>query len=248
MDIHVISIFPAMFKTITEHGVVARAIRQNVLSLTIHNPRDFTDDKHRRVDDRPFGGGPGMVMMAEPLVKAINAAKAAVQMADGGSTKVVHLSPQGLPFNHARAEQLQTQQSVIMIAGRYEGVDERVIEKHVDEEWSVGDYVLSGGELPAMIVIDAVARLLPESLGNSASAEQDSFAAGLLDCPHYTRPEVFEGEVVPSVLTGGDHQAISRWRMQQSLGRTFLRRPDLLEKFDLTDEQAQLLDDFKKDL
>jgi tRNA (guanine37-N1)-methyltransferase len=248
MDIHVISIFPEMFEAITEQGVVGRAIKNNLLSLTIHNPRDFTDDKHRRVDDRPFGGGPGMVMMVEPLVKAINAAKAAVPEELANSTKVVYMSPQGSVFNHKKAAQLQSQQSLIMIAGRYEGIDERVIRNHVDEEWSVGDYVLSGGELPVMIVVDAVARLLPESLGNSASAEQDSFAAGLLDCPHYTRPENFAGEDVPSVLTGGDHTAIARWRMQQSLGRTWLRRPDLLDNIDLTTEQAQLLDDFKKDL
>ena len=247
MDIHVISIFPDMFKAVTEQGVVGRAIKQDILSLSIYNPRDFADNKHRKVDDRPFGGGPGMVMMPEPLVKAIAAAKSA-SLEKGSAPKVVYLSPQGARFDHARAQQVVRQQSVILLAGRYEGIDERVIKHYVDEEWSIGDFVLSGGELPAMLVVDAVARLLPMSLGNSESAEQDSFAQGLLDCPHYTRPENFAGEQVPSVLTGGDHKAIKRWRMQQSLGRTWLRRPDLLNKIDLTDEQVQLLDDFKKDL
>ncbi|MFT5136270.1 MAG: tRNA (guanine37-N1)-methyltransferase [Arenicella sp.] len=248
MDIHVISIFPDMFKAVTGQGVVGRAIQQDILSLSIYNPRDFANNKHRKVDDRPFGGGPGMVMTPEPLIKAIGAAKSASLEKDSGPPKVVYLSPQGVRFDHARAQQVVQQQSVILLAGRYEGIDERVIEHYVDEEWSVGDFVLSGGELPAMLVIDAVARLLPLSLGNSESAEQDSFAQGLLDCPHYTRPESFAGESVPSVLIGGDHKAIQRWRMQQSLGRTWLRRPDLIDKIDLTDEQVQLLDDFKKDL
>lgn len=247
MDIHVISIFPDMFKAVTEQGVVGRAIKQDILSLSIYNPRDFAHNKHRKIDDRPFGGGPGMVMMPDPIVKAIAAAKSASLM-KGSTPKVVYLSPQGSRFDHARAQQVVHEQSVILLAGRYEGIDERVIKHHVDEEWSIGDFVLSGGELPAMLVVDAVARLLPMSLGNSESAEQDSFAQGLLDCPHYTRPEHFAGESVPSVLTGGDHKAIKQWRMKQSLGRTWLRRPDLLNKIDLTDEQVYLLDDFKKDL
>jgi len=244
MEIHVISIFPEMFSVLTEHGVISRAIKQNVLSLTIHNPRDFADDKHSTVDGRPYGGGPGMVMMLEPLLKAITAAKAACNK----PPKVVYLSPQGERFNHAAAEDFADQASLVLLAGRYEGVDERLIQSYVDEEWSIGDYVLSGGELPAMVMIDSIARLLPDSLGNMQSAEQDSFVQGLLDCPQYTRPESFAGLEVPKVLLSGDHQAIARWRMQQSLGRTWLRRPELLNKIDLTDEQLDLLEKFKREL
>jgi len=234
-----------MFKAITDEGVVGRAIKQDVLSLTVHNPRDFADNHHRKVDDRPFGGGPGMVMMAEPLLKAIDAAKKAL---DGTSTKVVYLSPQGKHFDHAMAQQLADQESVILLAGRYEGIDERVLDRCVDEELSVGDYVLSGGELPAMVVIDAVARLMPESLGNSESALQDSFVDGLLDCPHYTRPEKIADDCVPKVLTSGDHEAIKRWRLKQSLGRTWLRRPEMFDRLDLSGQQQQLLEEFKNEL
>lgn len=248
MDIHVISIFPEMFAAVTDYGVVGRAIKKQLLLLTIHNPRSFAEDKHRKVDDRPFGGGPGMVMMPEPLVKSIDAAKMASKKRTGTIPKVVYLSPQGQPFNHALAKQLVNRSSVVLLAGRYEGVDERVLDQHCDEEWSVGDYVLSGGELPAMIVIDAVARLLPESLGNSESAQQDSFVDGLLDYPHYTRPEVYNGCDVPKVLTTGDHRGITRWRLKQSLGRTWLRRPDLLHEINLTDEQVQLLEEFKREI
>lgn len=244
MELQVISIFPEMFKAVTEHGVVGRSIKHDVLKLVVHNLRDFTDDKHRTIDARPYGGGPGMVMLAEPLTKAIEAAKRAAT----GSPKVVYLSPQGRRFDHAAAQQFAASESVILIAGRYEGVDERVLEQQVDEEWSIGDYVLSGGELPAMVMIDAIARLLPDSLGNSESAEQDSFVDGLLDCPHYTRPEVFDGQAVPDVLLSGDHSAIDKWRNRQALGRTWLRRPDLLAKVTLTDEQQRLLQEFKDDL
>jgi len=244
MELHVISIFPEMFASITDYGVIGRAIKQNVLSLSIHNPRDYADDKHSTVDGRPYGGGPGMVMMPEPMVKVIDAAKAASK----GQASVVYLSPQGQRFDHAAAKQFADRESVILLAGRYEGVDERVLQHHVDEEWSIGDYVLSGGELPAMIMIDAVARLLPDSLGNAESAQQDSFVQGLLDCPHYTRPEQFAGDKVPDVLLSGDHQAIEKWRMQQSLGRTWLRRPELLNRIDLTEEQVQLLEEFKQKL
>ena len=190
MDLHVISIFPDMFDAITDQGVIGRSIKQDVLSLTVHNPRDYADDKHSTVDARPYGGGPGMVMMPDPMVKVINAAKSQAV----GKPKVVYLSPQGKTFSHSAAKQFAEQESLILLAGRYEGIDERVIEACVDEEWSIGDYVLSGGELPAMVMIDAIARLLPNSLGNSESAEQDSFVEGLLDCPHYTRPEVFSFE------------------------------------------------------
>lgn len=244
MELHVISIFPDMFDAVTEHGVVGRAIKQNILQLNIHNLRDFADDKHSSVDARPYGGGPGMVMLAEPLTKAI----AAVKTKATGKPKVVYLSPQGRRFDHGAAKQFAQRESVILLAGRYEGVDERVLQHQVDEEWSIGDYVLSGGELPAMVMIDAITRLLPESLGNEQSAEQDSFVRGLLESPHYTRPEVFEGHAVPDVLLSGDHQAIEKWRLQQSLGRTWLRRPELLNKIELTDEQLNLLDEFKSDL
>ena len=244
MDCHVISIFPEMFGVITEQGVISRAIKQNILQLSIHNPRDYADDKHSTVDGRPYGGGPGMVMMPEPMVKVIDAARAAAKP----GAKVVYLSPQGRRFDHVAAQQFAERESMILLAGRYEGIDERVLDAHVDEEWSIGDYVLSGGELPAMVMIDAIARLLPDSLGNNESAEQDSFVEGLLDCPHYTRPEEFAGQTVPDVLLSGDHQAIERWRMQQALGRTWQRRPDLLEKMTLTDEQQRLLDEFINDL
>jgi len=183
MDLHVISIFPEMFSVMTEHGVIGRAIKQNVLSLTLHNPRDYADDKHNTVDGRPYGGGPGMVMMPEPLVNVIQAAKSQAKP----GAKVVYLSPQGKRFDHAAAKEFAERDSVVFLAGRYEGIDERVLEHHVDEEWSIGDFVLSGGELPAMVMIDAIARLLPDSLGNSESAQQDSFAQGMLDCPHYAR-------------------------------------------------------------
>lgn len=244
MELHVISIFPDMFDAVTGHGVVGRAIKQNILQLCIHNLRDFADDKHSTVDARPYGGGPGMVMLAGPLTRAIEAAKAKAS----GKPQVVYLSPQGQRFDHAAAKQFARRESVILLAGRYEGVDERVLQHHVDEEWSIGDYVLSGGELPAMVMIDAITRLLPDSLGNEASAEQDSFVNGLLESPHYTRPEVFEGHRVPDVLLSGDHRAIEKWRMQQSLGRTWLRRPELLDEIELTDEQLDLLAEFKNDL
>ncbi|MBX2848540.1 MAG: tRNA (guanosine(37)-N1)-methyltransferase TrmD [Acidiferrobacterales bacterium] len=248
MDIHVISIFPEMFSAISEQGVVGRAIKQNLLSLTLHNPRGYTLDERRTVDDRPYGGGPGMIMMPEPLIKTIIAAKkAAKNVAKTDKPKVVYLSPQGQRFDHATAKKFAQSDSLILLAGRYEGVDERVLQNHVDEEWSIGDYVLSGGELPAMVMIDAIARLLPESLGNSESAQQDSFVDGLLDCPHYTRPENFQNERVPDVLLSGDHQAIAKWRKQQALRRTLDRRPDLLEKIELTADQLALLDRIKKE-
>ncbi|MFT5790493.1 MAG: tRNA (guanine37-N1)-methyltransferase [Arenicella sp.] len=244
MDLHVISIFPDMFSAMTEHGVIGRAIKQNVLSLTLHNPRDYADDKHNTVDGRPYGGGPGMVMMPEPMVKVIEAAKA--QAKPGAN--VIYLSPQGKRFDHAAAQEFAERDSVIFLAGRYEGIDERVLEHHVDEEWSIGDFVLSGGELPAMVMIDAIARLLPDSLGNSESAQQDSFAQGILDCPHYARPEIFAGQKVPDVLLSGNHKAIAKWREQQALGRTWDRRPELLEMIELTVEQQRLLDEYRKDV
>jgi len=241
MDCHVISIFPEMFSVITEQGVISRAIKQKVLSLTLHNPRDYADDKHSTVDARPYGGGPGMVMMPEPMAKVIEAAKAAAKP----NAKVVYMSPQGKRFDHQAAKEFAERDSVVLLAGRYEGIDERVIESHVDEEWSVGDFVLSGGELPAMVMIDAMARLLPDSLGNSESAKQDSFVQGLLDCPHYTKPRSFGEQQVPEVLLNGDHQAIEKWRLKRALGRTWQRRPELLEELELTVEQKKLLDEYK---
>ncbi len=218
-------------------------MQQSVLQLTLHNPRDYADDKHSKVDGRPFGGGPGMLMLPEPMTKVINAARSQAKT----GAKVVYLSPQGKRFDHAAAKSFAKQESLILLAGRYEGIDERVLEHHVDEEWSIGDYVLSGGELPAMVMIYAIARLLPDSLGNSESAEQDSFVHGILDCPHYARPEEYDGQSVPDVLLSGDHQAIAKWREQQALGRTWERRPELLEKIELTDQQQSLLDDYLKD-
>lgn len=240
LQVGVISLFPEMFQAITDQGVTGRAVRDGLLSIQIINPRDYTRDRHRTVDDRPYGGGPGMLMMVQPLNDAIVAAKQQL----GEHTKVIYMSPQGRQFDHAAAAHLAQHERLIVIAGRYEGIDERVIKRHVDEEWSIGDYVLSGGELPAMVVIDAVARLIPGVLGHQDSASEDSFASGLLDCPHYTRPEVLDGEAVPSVLLSGNHEHIRRWRLQQSLGRTWLRRPELLNQLALTDEQQRLLSDF----
>jgi tRNA (guanine37-N1)-methyltransferase len=241
MWIGVISLFPDMFRAISENGVTGRAIKNNLLSIQSWNPRDFTTDKHRTVDDRPYGGGPGMLMMVQPLRDAILAAKKAAKEA-GHEAKVIYLSPQGRRLDHEGAQLLSSgSQALILVAGRYEGIDERIIESLIDEEWSVGDYVLSGGELPAMILIDAVVRFVPGVLGHVQSAEQDSFADGLLDCPHYTRPEVLDGVSVPSVLLSGDHEKIRLWRLEQSLQRTKTRRPDLLNDLALTDEQAKLL-------
>ncbi|MFT7053179.1 MAG: tRNA (guanine37-N1)-methyltransferase [Psychromonas sp.] len=240
MWIGVVSLFPEMFRAISDNGVTGRAIKNKLLSIQCWNPRDFTLDKHRTVDDRPYGGGPGMLMMVQPLRDAILTAKQAAREA-GHEAKVIYLSPQGKRLDHCGAQLLSGSDALILVAGRYEGVDERVIESLVDQEWSVGDYVLSGGELPAMVLIDAVVRFVPGVLGHVLSAEQDSFADGLLDCPHFTRPEVLDGKQVPSVLLSGDHEKIRLWRLKQSLQRTKQRRPDLLNNLALTDEQAKLL-------
>ncbi|MFT6779909.1 MAG: tRNA (guanine37-N1)-methyltransferase [Paraglaciecola sp.] len=236
----VISLFPEMFQTFTQQGVIGRAVKTGLLQVECFNPRDFTFDKHRTVDDRPYGGGPGMLMMVQPLKDAILAAKKAA----GRKTKVIYLSPQGKKLDQAGVKQLSQNESLILVAGRYEGIDERVIKTQIDEEWSIGDYVLSGGELPAMVLMDAVSRFVPGVLGHEQSAEQDSFSHGLLDCPHYTRPENLDGELVPKVLLSGDHQKIRQWRLQQSLGRTWQRRPELLNALALTEEQQTLLDVF----
>ncbi|MBW5407528.1 tRNA (guanosine(37)-N1)-methyltransferase TrmD [Morganella morganii] len=243
MWIGVISLFPEMFLSITGHGVTGRAVKNGLISVDCWNPRDFTYDRHHTVDDRPYGGGPGMLMMVEPLRKAIHAAKAAA----GDNTKVIYLSPQGRKLDQQGVCELAANEKLILVCGRYEGVDERVIRTEIDEEWSVGDYVLSGGELPAMVLIDAVSRFVPGVLGHQASAKEDSFAEGLLDHPHYTRPEVLDGMNVPPVLLSGNHAEIDRWRMKQSLGRTWLRRPELLESLALTDEQRMLLAEFQRE-
>ena len=242
MQFGVVTLFPEMIAAVSESGITGRAVRQGIVSLHCWNPRDFAVDRHRTVDDRPYGGGPGMLMQPKPLIEAISAAKKGI-----GGGPVLCLSPQGRVFDQSLAKELAGEEQLVLMAGRYEGIDERVMELEVDEEISIGDYVLSGGELAAMVVIDAITRLLPGALGGEMSAQQDSFMDGLLDCPHYTRPEEFAGSAVPEVLLSGDHERIRRWRLKQSLGRTWLRRPDLLEKQVLNDEQHQLLEEFKQD-
>jgi len=243
VKIDIITIFPEMFDAVVKYGVTGKAIEKHRLSLRFWNPRDYTNDSYRRVDDRPYGGGPGMVMMAEPLDAAIRAARSR----QGPEAKVIYLSPQGRRLDHAGVLELAGRSGMILLAGRYEGVDERLLEIQVDEEWSIGDFVLTGGELAAMVVIDAVARQLPGVLGNVGSAKEDSFVKGLLDCAHYTRPVVFSGQRVPEVLLSGNHEQIRRWRLKQSLGRTWLRRPELLESFQLNDEQMSLLEEFRRE-
>lgn len=243
MRIDVISLFPPMFEAVTDYGITGRAIKNGLLSLRVWNPRDYTEDRHRSVDDRPYGGGPGMVMMIEPLARAIEAARAGQTK----GAKVIYLSPQGRRLDHAGVRELSQREGMILLAGRYEGIDERLLESEVDEEWSIGDYVLSGGELAAMVMIDAVVRQLPGALGDEDSAQQDSFVEGLLDYEHYTRPEDYAGRKVPEVLLSGDHARIRRWRLKQSLGRTWLRRPDLLERLPLNNEQKQLLEEFRRE-
>lgn len=240
MQIRVVSIFPEMVETVAGYGVVGRASEQGLLSIGCFNPRDFTDDVHRTVDDRPYGGGPGMVMKFAPAAAAIREARQAMP----DKSAVICLSPQGAVFDQAAAERLSRLPGLILLAGRYEGIDERLIEAEVDEEISLGDFVLSGGEIAAMAVIDAVARLIPGVLGDEDSASQDSFAKGLLDCPHYTRPDDVEGRQVPPVLLSGDHAEIARWRHKQALGRSYMRRPDLVRKLNLDREQRALLDEF----
>ena len=240
----VVTLFPELCAPFAQQGVVGRAVKSGILAVDYFNPRDYTHDRHRTVDDRPYGGGPGMLMMVEPLKQAITAAK----QSGGEGTRVIYLSPQGKPLTQKGVRTLVEYDSMVLVCGRYEGIDERVIERYVDEEWSIGDYVLSGGELPAMVLMDAVARLVPGVLGHHASAIEDSFAEGLLDCPHYTRPEVLDGESVPEVLLSGDHEKIRQWRLQQSLGRTWLRRPELLNDLALTEEQSRLLNEFQRQL
>jgi len=246
MKFDVVTLFPEMVESVASIGVLGRAVKNGQIQLNSWNPRDYTEDKHRTVDDRPYGGGPGMLMKVEPLKAAIEGAKKSA-VANNVQSKVIYMSPQGKPVTQQDVLALAEQPGLIIIAGRYEGIDERIIESYVDEEWSIGDYVLSGGELPALVLIDAVARMLPGVLGDEQSAQQDSFMQGFLDCPHYTRPEEIDGRSVPDVLLSGNHQNIDEWRLKQSLGRTWLRRPDLLKALNLTDEQKQLLESFQKE-
>ena len=241
----VVTLFPPMFDAITECGVTGRAREKGLYQLVLWNPRDFAANSYRTVDDRPYGGGPGMVMMAEPLAKAIAAACQRQKSSGVKQPRVIHLSPQGRLLQHLLVMELAQEQGLVLLAGRYEGVDERVIRRSVDDEISIGDYVLSGGELAAMVVMDCVVRQLPGVLGDAESANQDSFVNGLLDTPHYTRPEVYEGEAVPPVLLSGNHAEIGRWRLKQALGRTWRRRPDLLEARPLSSEERALLEEFK---
>lgn len=241
MKFSIVTLFPEMFSAITEHGVTGRAVQKGLLGLEYVNPREFASDVHRTVDDRPYGGGPGMVMMAEPLLQAIEAARAALSPQ---APKVVYVSPQGKRFDQQAAREFSERSSMVIVCGRYEGIDERVIGQAVDEEWSLGDFVISGGELAAMSMIDATARLIPSVLGHKDSAAEDSFFEGLLDCPHYTRPEQYEGQPVPPVLLSGNHAAIRRWRLKQALGRTQMRRPDLLQNRSLSAEEQRLLQEY----
>lgn len=243
MEIAVVTLFPELVGQVAEYGVVGRAKRQHLLSVVFESPRDFADDMHRTVDDRPYGGGPGMVLKYEPAERAIAAARARVPE----GSPVVSLSPQGRRFDQAMARRYAELPGLVLLAGRYEGIDERLVEAAVDEELSLGDYVLSGGEIAAMAVIDAVARLVPGVLGDAESAAEESFEDGLLDYPHYTRPESVDGRRVPAVLLSGDHERIARWRQKQALGRSFVRRPDLLEKMELSREQRQMLDEYLKE-
>ena len=241
MRFDVITLFPEMVTSTASYGVTGKAIENGIVSLSVWNPRDYTCDKHKTVDDRPYGGGPGMVMKYQPLHDAVFAAK---QQHSEETTKVVYLSPQGKPITQTLMLDACHAAQLILVAGRYEGVDERFITLDCDDEWSVGDYVISGGELAALIVIDAITRLLPGTLGNDSSAEQDSHMNGLLDYPHFTRPEQLAGRSVPEVLTSGNHVNIDRWRRKQALGRTWQKRPDLLKKKILNEEQENLLKEF----
>ncbi len=243
----VVTLFPEMFAALTGSGITRRAIDRGLYSLGFHNPRDFTNDPHRTVDDRPYGGGPGMVMLADPLVQAIGAARAAQHEVLGRSGRVIYLSPQGRRLDQEVVLELAAEPGLVLLCGRYEGVDQRLIDREVDEELSLGDFVLSGGELPAMVLLDAIVRQLPGALNTAGSALEDSFADGLLDCPHYTRPELYENERVPEVLLSGNHAAIRRWRLKQSLGRTWLRRPDLLVTRQLSKTELKLLEEFRQE-
>lgn len=241
LHIGVVSLFPKMFDALDE-GVIGKAREKAQLCCTCFNPRDYSLDKHHNVDDKPYGGGPGMVMAVQPLSDAIKAAKKTL----GDKSLTVYLSPQGKTIDQARLNAfVKAPRPLILVCGRYEGIDERLVETDIDEEWSLGDFVLSGGEFAAMAIIDGLTRLLPGVVGKIASTEEDSFMQGLLDYPHYTRPASFNEKAIPAVLKSGDHQAIARWRKKQALGRTWLRRPDLLARYPLTEADTQLLNEFK---
>ncbi|BAL25774.1 tRNA (guanosine(37)-N1)-methyltransferase TrmD [Azoarcus sp. KH32C] len=243
----VVTLFPEMFAALTASGITRRALERGLYEIAFHSPRDFVDNPHRTVDDRPYGGGPGMVMLPDPLKQAIARARAAQEALTGAAGRVIYLSPQGRRLDHAKVLELTALPSLTLLCGRYEGIDQRLIDRHVDEEISLGDFVLSGGELPAMVLLDAIVRHLPGALNDADSAQEDSFVDGLLDCPHYTRPEVYEGEQVPQVLLSGNHAAIRRWRLKQALGRTWQRRPDLLNGRRLSKEELSLLEEFKRE-
>jgi tRNA (guanine37-N1)-methyltransferase len=247
LQFDVVTLFPQMFEAVSQSGITARALEKQIYTLTFWNPRDFTTDRYKTVDDRPYGGGPGMVMMAEPLEKAIEAAKQRQVQAGVERPRVIHLSPAGKPLTHEAVMQLVTEPGLILLASRYEGVDERLLASVVDEEYSIGDYVLSGGELPAMVLIDAIVRQLPGALGDADSAAEDSFVDGLLDCPHYTRPEEYKGVKVPEVLMSGNHVKIKQWRLKMSLRRTRTRRPDLLAVRSLSKEESRLLAELEQE-
>jgi len=250
MHFGLVTLFPGMFNAVEQFGVIGRAVKKGDISLDIFNPRDFTHDRHRTVDDRPYGGGPGMLMKIQPLQDAILAAKKKLSTGSGSAKRLrtIYLSPQGGRLDHEKVVELASFDGIICVSGRYEGVDERLIESEIDEEISIGDYVLSGGELASMVLLDAVSRMVPGVLGHNESANEDSFATGLLDCPHYTRPELFRDEAVPEVLMSGDHEKIRRWRLKQALGRTWQRRPDLLDGFELNQEQHALLKEFIEEI
>jgi len=244
---HIVTLFPAMFVALSGSGVSGRAIRNELCRARFWDPRDFTQDNYRTVDDRPFGGGPGMVMLAEPLDLALIAARTVLRREGVRQPRLIHLSPQGRRLDQTLVQELSREPALVLLAGRYEGVDERLFARHAIDEVSIGDYVLSGGELPAMVLLDAVIRQLPGALGHADSAAEDSFADGLLDCPHYTRPEVWLGLEAPAVLKGGDHSAIARWRLKQALARTRARRPELLSGRDLRAQESELLDELERE-
>jgi tRNA (guanine37-N1)-methyltransferase len=245
LHLDVVTLFPEMFDALTESGITQRARSGGYYELVFWNPRDFSNNAYRSVDDRPYGGGPGMVMMAEPLAKALRAARQRQVSCGVKRTRAVYLSPQGRPLTQRIVEELGGYEGLILLAGRYEGVDERLLDAEIEDQISIGDYVLSGGELPAMVLMDALIRRIPGVLNDAESVQQDSFANGLLDCPQYTRPEIFESDAVPSVLLSGHHAQIARWRMKQSLGQTWRRRPDLLVNLPLSTEQLALLEEYK---
>jgi len=240
MRFDLVTLFPEMFAAVTEHGITRRAVERGIIEVGFFNPRDYTSDRYQTVDDRPYGGGPGMVMLTQPLRDAIRDARGTTE----SEVRVIYLTPQGRKLDQAGLRELSRHSHLVLVCGRYEGIDERLIAAEVDQEWSIGDYVLSGGELGAMVMMDGITRLLPGALGHEDSAQQDSFSEGLLDFPQYTRPEDIEGMQVPPVLLSGDHKAIERWRLKQALGRTWLRRPDLLESLELDEEKQALLAEY----